>query len=60
MALVSTQPRTEMSTRNLHGWVKGGRKVLKADLRVICEPVVKNVGASTSHQPVGLHGMLQG
>jgi hypothetical protein len=27
MALRSTQPLTEMSTRNLPGWVKGGRRV---------------------------------
>jgi hypothetical protein len=33
----------------------------EADLTAICEPIVyKNVGASTSHNPMGLHGLLQG
>jgi hypothetical protein len=40
MALESTQPLTEMSTRNFPG-VKGGRPVRKADnLTAICEPIV--------------------
>jgi hypothetical protein len=40
MALVSTQPLTKMSTRNLPG-VKGGRLAGKADnLTAICEPIV--------------------
>jgi hypothetical protein len=40
MALGSTQPLTEMSTRNLHG-AKGRRLARKADnLTVICEPIV--------------------
>jgi hypothetical protein len=49
MALGSTQPLTEMSAS-------------KADkLTAICEPIVReNVGASTSHNPMGLHGLLQG
>jgi hypothetical protein len=39
MALESTQPRTEMSTRNLPGGK--GRPAYKADnLTVICEPIV--------------------
>jgi hypothetical protein len=39
MAVVSTQPLTEMSTRNLPG-VKG-RQARKADnLTAICEPTV--------------------
>jgi hypothetical protein len=39
MALGSTQPLTEMSTRDLRGWggVKG-RPARKADLTAICEP----------------------
>jgi hypothetical protein len=57
MALCSTQPLIEMSTRNLPGskW----RPARKADdLIAICEPVIyKNVGASTSHKPMGLHGL---
>jgi hypothetical protein len=33
----------------------------KADnLTAICEPTVENVGASTSHNLTGLHGLLQG
>jgi hypothetical protein len=39
MALGSTQPLTEMSTRNLHGGK--GRPARKADnLTAICEPIV--------------------
>jgi hypothetical protein len=57
MALGSTQPLTEMSTRNL----TSGRRVRLT----ISEPSVsrlsrENVGASTSHSPMGLHGLLQG
>jgi hypothetical protein len=60
IALGSTQPLTEMSTRNIPGGE--GRPARKADnLTAICEPIVyKNVGASTSHSPMGLHGPLQG
>jgi hypothetical protein len=58
MALGSTQARTEMSTRNLSG--DKGRPVRKADnLTAICDSV-ENVGASISHNPIGLHGLLQG
>jgi hypothetical protein len=45
MALESTQPLTEMSTRNLPEGK--GRPARKAD-------------ASVSHKPKGLHGLLQG
>jgi hypothetical protein len=58
MALGSTQPLTEMSTRNLPG-AKGwpAREVDNlSHLRVDC---LENVGASTPHNPVGLHGLLQ-
>jgi hypothetical protein len=59
-SLGSTQPSTEMSTRNLPG--RKGRPALKADsLTANCEPMVqKNVGASTSHSRMGLQGLLQG
>jgi hypothetical protein len=58
MALGSTQPLTEMSTRNFPGGK--GRPALKADnLTALCE-CLENVGASTSHSPMGLHGLLQG
>jgi hypothetical protein len=49
-----------MSTRNI---LRGeGRPARKADnLTAICEPIVyKNVGASTSRSPMGIHGPLKG
>jgi hypothetical protein len=60
MGLESTQPLTEMSTRNLPGGK--GRPARKNDnLTFIYEPIVqKNVTASTSHNPLGVHGLLQG
>jgi hypothetical protein len=60
MALRSTQPLTEMGTRNIPGGE--GRPARKADnLNAICEPIVyKNVWASTFRSPMGLHGPLQG
>jgi hypothetical protein len=60
MAMGSTQSLTEMSTRNIPGGE--ARPVRKTDnLTAICEPIVyKNVGASTSHSPMGLHSPLQG
>jgi hypothetical protein len=58
MALGSTQPLTEMSTRNIPGGE--GRPARKAhNITAICVPIIyKNVGASTSHSPMGLHGPL--
>jgi hypothetical protein len=60
MALGSTQPLKEMSIRNLPGGK--GRPARKVDnLTAICEPMSReNVGTSTSHNPMGLHGLLQG
>jgi hypothetical protein len=60
MALGSTQPLTEMSTRNHSG--HKGRRARKADnLTAIYEPIFpENMGASTSHNPTGLGGLLQG
>jgi hypothetical protein len=48
-----------MSTRNLPG--DNGQLAFEADnLTAISEPTVyKNVGASTSHNAMGLHGLLQ-
>jgi hypothetical protein len=40
MAQLSTQPLTEMSTKNLHG---KGRAARKADLTAICEPIVQKM-----------------
>jgi hypothetical protein len=54
VALEPTQPLTEISTRNLPG-VKGGLPARKADSLTI-----QNVGDSMSHNPMGLHGLLQG
>jgi hypothetical protein len=55
MVLGSTQTLTEMSIRNLSGGK--GRSARKADnLTAICERIcLKHVGASTSHNPIGLH-----
>jgi hypothetical protein len=60
MAVGSTQPLTEMSTRNRPGCKM--RPVRRADnLTAICEQLSRqNVGASTSYNPVGLHWLLQG
>jgi hypothetical protein len=59
MDLGSTQPLTEMSTRNLPGGK--GRPARKADIIAICERLSReNVGASTSHNPMGLHSLLLG
>jgi hypothetical protein len=56
MALGSTQPLTEMSTRNLPGAKK--RPARRADnLTAIYEPLSENVGASTSRNLKGLHGL---
>jgi hypothetical protein len=60
MALGSTQPVTEMNTRN---FPRGkGRPERKADnLTAVCEPdCLENVGASTSHSPMCLHSPLRG
>jgi hypothetical protein len=59
MGLGTTQPLTENSTRVLSGGkVRPERKA--NNLTAICEPIVyKNVEAATSHNPMGLHGLLQ-
>jgi hypothetical protein len=59
MALGSTQPLTEMGTSNLP--VGKGRLARKADnLRHLLADSLDNVRASTSYNPMGLHGLLQG
>jgi hypothetical protein len=55
MALGSTQPITEMSTRN---FLKDKGKVWQP-YRHLWADCLDDVGASTSHTPMGLHGMLQ-
>jgi hypothetical protein len=59
MSLESTQPLTEMSTTNLSGGK--GQPAHKADnpYRHLWADSLENVGASTSHNPMGLHGLLQ-
>jgi hypothetical protein len=58
MALGSTQPLTEISTRNLPGGK--GRPALTTSPPSMSRLSRENVGASTSHNPMGLHGLLQG
>jgi hypothetical protein len=59
MALRSTQPLTEMSTRNLSGGK--GRTARKADILIaVWTDCLQNMGTSKSHNPMGLHGLLQG
>jgi hypothetical protein len=55
MALGSTQPLTEMSTRNRPGG-GGGKRQLGHKV----DNCLENVGALTSHNPTGPHGQLQG
>jgi hypothetical protein len=60
MALGSTQPLTGLSTRNLSGG--RGRPARKADnvTAVLSRFSRENVGASTSHNLLGLYDLLQG
>jgi hypothetical protein len=58
MALRSTQPLREMSTGNLPGGK--GQSECKADnLTAMSADYLENVEASTSHNPMGLHGLLR-
>jgi hypothetical protein len=42
-------------------WVKGGRRVRLTTLLLSVSRLSKeNEGVSTSHNPLGLHGLLQG
>jgi hypothetical protein len=63
MALGSSLPLTEISTRSSRGGK--GRPVPKADnITAVYEPIgtdcLENVGASTSQNSMGLHGLLHG
>jgi hypothetical protein len=58
IALGSTQPLTEMSTKNL----PGGKKRRRAGLTTLPHSMSRmseNVGASTSHNPKSLHGLYR-
>jgi hypothetical protein len=58
-ALGSTQP-TEMRTRNLPEGVKGCRRVRLTTLPPSASRLsIENVGTSTSHNPMGLHDLLE-
>jgi hypothetical protein len=58
MSFESTQPLIEISTRNLPG--SKGRQAHKADNpTAIYELPLENTVASTSHNPVSLHGLLR-
>jgi hypothetical protein len=59
VALGSTKPLTEISTRNLHGG-KGGRHVGLTTLSPSVCRMSENVGTSTSRNPNGLHGLYMG
>jgi hypothetical protein len=61
MALWSTQPLTKMSARKIHGAGKGGRRVRLTILPPSVSRLSReNVGASTSHTLMGLHGPVTG
>jgi hypothetical protein len=58
IALGSTQPLTKMSARNL----PGGKKRPALGLTTLPPSVSRmseNVGASTAHNPKGLHGLYR-
>jgi hypothetical protein len=58
MALGSTQPLTEISTRKLPG-EKSGRRVGLTTLLPSMSRMSENVGTSTSRNPKGLHGLYE-
>jgi hypothetical protein len=63
VALGSTQPLTKMSTRNIPGrggGVKSGRHVRLQSHRRLRADYLKNAGASLSHNPMFIHGLLYG
>jgi hypothetical protein len=53
----STQPLTEMSTRNLP---RGGKERSASKADNLTADCLENVDASTSHNRMGLHGLLPG
>jgi hypothetical protein len=59
MALGSTEPLTKMTTRNLPGGVKSGRRVGLTTLPPSVSRISENVRASTSHSPKGHHNLYR-
>jgi hypothetical protein len=59
MALGSAQPLTEMSTRNLPGRKRRPEEGWQPH-RHLWADYAENVTASTSHNPMDLHGLIQG
>jgi hypothetical protein len=61
MVLGSTQPLTEMSTRNLPGGVKDSLYIwLITLLPSVSRLSRENVGVSMFHNPMDLHSLLKG
>jgi hypothetical protein len=60
MALGSTQTLTEMSTRSLPGGKGRPAGELTTSPPSVSRLSRENVGASTSHNSMGLHHLLQG
>ena len=59
MALGSTQPLTEMSTRSISSWGKGGRCVRLTTYHHPV-PLSRNLGTLTSRNPLGLSRPVMG
>jgi hypothetical protein len=60
MTLGSTQHLTEMSTRNLPGGKERPARKAGNVTAIVSRLSRENVEASTSHNPMGLHGVIQG
>jgi hypothetical protein len=61
MALGPAQPPNRNKYQESSCGVKGGRRVrLTTTPPFVSADCLENVGASTSHNPMGLHGLLQG
>jgi hypothetical protein len=60
MSLASTQPLTEISTRNLPGGGGGGKKRPVRKAVTTLAPSRESMGVSTCHKYMSLHGLLEG